>query len=236
MAQQPQVPPATDPATGGAPAARPKTGIPRNPGRHDLGMKATLLFPNREIVERYYVPLIYTACRTCYSELEPDEIFRRAEGGEIDPAKMQKLISGVIERAYAKGTARLDHFLEVRPFPRDIADPEQRARIWEEFRKGLLSLSGIAFFFFGNKIVAGQTVLADGVLKEFEIASDQGAALLPVGATGWMAAHLAAKMLEAEGDAPPAIIEAVRALNQPVERISQLIQPITDAIRAIAAN
>ena len=29
-------------------------------------MKATLLFPDREIVERYYVPLIYTACRTCY--------------------------------------------------------------------------------------------------------------------------------------------------------------------------
>ena len=39
-------------------------------------MKATLLFPDREIVEKFYVPLIYTACRTCYSELEPDEIFR----------------------------------------------------------------------------------------------------------------------------------------------------------------
>jgi thymidylate synthase (FAD) len=63
-------------------------------------MKATLLFPDREIVERYYVPLIYTACRTCYSELEPDEIFRRAAGGEIEAAKMQKLISGVIESGH----------------------------------------------------------------------------------------------------------------------------------------
>ena len=89
--------PAPDPGTA---AARAKTGIPRNPGRRDLGMKATLLFPNREIVERYYVPLIYTACRTCYSELEPDEIFRRAETGEIDRAKMQKLISGVIESGH----------------------------------------------------------------------------------------------------------------------------------------
>ena len=146
------------------------------------------------------------------------------------------LISGVIERAYAKGPARLDHFLEVRPFPRDIADPGQRARIWEEFRKGLLSMSGIAVFFFGNKIVDGETVLADGVLKEFQVASDQGAALLPVGATGWMAAELAAKILRAEGDVPPTIIEAVRALNLPVERISQLIQPITDAVRAIASD
>jgi len=78
----------------------PKTGIPRNPGRRDLGMKATLLFPDRDIVERYYVPLIYTACRTCYSELDPEEIFRRALDGEIDQQKMQKLINGVIESGH----------------------------------------------------------------------------------------------------------------------------------------
>ena len=40
-----------------------------------------MIFPNREIVERYYVPLIYTACRTCYSELAPDDIFDRAVEG-----------------------------------------------------------------------------------------------------------------------------------------------------------
>ena len=79
---------------------REKTSIPKNPGRHDLGMNATLLFPNKEIVERYYVPLIYTACRTCYSELQPDDIFSRALDGRIEPAKMQKLISGVIESGH----------------------------------------------------------------------------------------------------------------------------------------
>jgi thymidylate synthase (FAD) len=63
-------------------------------------MKATLLFPDREIVEKFYVPLIYTACRTCYSELEPDEIFRRAVDGQVDPAKQQKLIQGVIESGH----------------------------------------------------------------------------------------------------------------------------------------
>jgi thymidylate synthase (FAD) len=80
--------------------AREKTAIPKNPGRRDLGMKATLLFPDREIVDKFYVPLIYTACRTCYSELEPDEIFRRAVDGQIDPAKQQKLIQGVIESGH----------------------------------------------------------------------------------------------------------------------------------------
>jgi len=81
-------------------ASREKTGIPKNPGRRDLGMRATLLFPNREIVEQYYVPLIYTACRTCYSEQDPDEIFRRAIDGDFDPLKMQKLISSVIESGH----------------------------------------------------------------------------------------------------------------------------------------
>jgi thymidylate synthase (FAD) len=79
---------------------REKTAIPKNPGRRELGMKATLLFPNKEIVEQYYVPLIYTACRTCYSELTPEDIFDRATTGRIEQAKMQKLISGVIESGH----------------------------------------------------------------------------------------------------------------------------------------
>src|SRR6187200_3661617 len=79
---------------------RTKTAIPRNPGRHELGMKATLLFPDKEIVEQFYVPLVYTACRTCYSELEPQEIFRKATEGEVNPASMQRLISNVIESGH----------------------------------------------------------------------------------------------------------------------------------------
>jgi thymidylate synthase (FAD) len=82
------------------PATRDRTGIPRNPGRRDLGLKATLLFPDREIVEKFYVPIIYTACRTCYSELEPETIFARALDGQYDQQKMQKLIAGVIESGH----------------------------------------------------------------------------------------------------------------------------------------
>jgi thymidylate synthase (FAD) len=89
---------APGPAPSGSPTGR--TGIPKNPARADLGLKATLLFPSREVVEQSYVPLIYTACRTCYSELPPEEIFRRASEGEIEPAKMQRLIQNVIESGH----------------------------------------------------------------------------------------------------------------------------------------
>ncbi len=81
-------------------ASREKTAIPKNPGRHELGMKATLLFPTKDIVERYYVPLVYTACRTCYSEMDPDTIFAKAVAGEIEPARMQRLIGNVIESGH----------------------------------------------------------------------------------------------------------------------------------------
>jgi thymidylate synthase (FAD) len=82
------------------PTPKEPSGIPKNPGRTELGLKATLLFPNKAIVDQYYVPLIYTACRTCYSELTPEDIFRKAADGEIDQAKMQRLISNVIESGH----------------------------------------------------------------------------------------------------------------------------------------
>jgi thymidylate synthase (FAD) len=82
------------------PMPKEPSGIPKNPGRTELGLKATLLFPNKAIVDQYYVPLIYTACRTCYSELTPEDIFRKAADGEIDQAKMQRLISNVIESGH----------------------------------------------------------------------------------------------------------------------------------------
>jgi hypothetical protein len=36
-------------------------------------LSAKLIFPTKEIVEEYYLPIIYTACRTCYSEQVPDQ-------------------------------------------------------------------------------------------------------------------------------------------------------------------
>jgi thymidylate synthase (FAD) len=77
-----------------------RSATPRSPATRDLGMKATLLFPTREIAESYYLPLIYTACRTCYSELEPQDIFERATTGQVASDKQQDLIRRVIESGH----------------------------------------------------------------------------------------------------------------------------------------
>jgi len=63
-------------------------------------MRAKLLFPTREIAQEFYLPLIYTACRTCYSELEPDDIFERATTGQVATEKQQDLIRRVIESGH----------------------------------------------------------------------------------------------------------------------------------------
>ncbi len=89
-------------AVDSAPKSKPQstTATPRSPATRDLGMKATLLFPTHEIAEQYYLPLIYTACRTCYSELLPQDIFDRATTGQVATEKQQDLIRRVIESGH----------------------------------------------------------------------------------------------------------------------------------------
>src|SRR3990170_842349 len=83
-----------------AQVAAPVSRTPKSPATRELGMRATLLFPDRDIAERYYLPLIYTACRTCYSELEPQEIFERATGGQVAAERQQDLVRRVIESGH----------------------------------------------------------------------------------------------------------------------------------------
>jgi thymidylate synthase (FAD) len=82
------------------PPAPAKSATPRSPAARELGITAKLLFPTREIAQDYYLPLIYTACRTCYSELEPQDIFERATDGRVASEKQQDLVRKVIESGH----------------------------------------------------------------------------------------------------------------------------------------
>src|SRR3954467_9480214 len=88
----------TNPASN--PVPRSGSTTPRSPATRDLGMSAKLLFPTRDIAQDYYLPLIYTACRTCYSELQPQDIFGRATEGTVATAKQQDLVRRVIESGH----------------------------------------------------------------------------------------------------------------------------------------
>lgn len=54
----------------------------------------------------------------------------------------------------------------------------------------MISRAGISIFVFGNKIDAGNIVIANGVLTEYETAVEQGNIIVPVGCTGYAAKEI----------------------------------------------
>ena len=63
-------------------------------------LSAKLIFPTREIVEEFYLPIVYTACRTCYSEQLPDAIWDKAVSRSVADEKQQALVRKVIESGH----------------------------------------------------------------------------------------------------------------------------------------
>jgi hypothetical protein len=102
------------------------------------------------------------------------------------------VITGVLEEVYLNKREKLKDQLLLRPFPQG----EKGKLQWEDYRKDMLSYSGIAIFLFGNKLVDYKLELADGVRKEFNIAIDRSALVLPIGATGYVAKELWQKVFD----------------------------------------
>lgn len=100
------------------------------------------------------------------------------------------VINGALEEIYFNGRKATDEQLILRPFPQNQTGTMTREVIWEEYRKDMISLAGIAIFVLGNKVEGGNVVLAGGVQREFEIALENGLRVVPVGATGYMAEKL----------------------------------------------
>lgn len=63
-------------------------------------IQVRMLFPTPEIAQKYYVPLAYTAARTCYSEKTPQDIWSDIEFGKVSDEKMRALIRSVIESGH----------------------------------------------------------------------------------------------------------------------------------------
>ncbi|MDP9649685.1 SIR2 family protein [Paraburkholderia caledonica] len=80
--------------------------------------------------------------------------------------------------------------LVARPFPIAISDARERRKAYQRYREEMIGLAGIAIFLFGNKRKGDDIIDADGVVAEFDIAFEQGLKVIPVGATGHVAAQL----------------------------------------------
>lgn len=103
------------------------------------------------------------------------------------------VINGALDEINRRKFSHIDEHLCLRPFPQNIADPDERAKKWKEYREDILSNNGIAVFIFGNKRDSlGKKVEANGCWEEYQIAKENGCLIIPIGSTG----DVAKKILE----------------------------------------
>lgn len=104
------------------------------------------------------------------------------------------VIVGAMESLYANHYHDASSRLFLRPFPQQPPAGMTLSDFWTKYRKEMVAKAGICIFVSGNKPdgTTGNVVDADGVIEEFEIASDLGKYLIPIGATG----HAAKKLWE----------------------------------------
>lgn len=143
------------------------------------------------------------------------------------------LFTGAVERIIADKRTRIEEALVIRPFPQAIPDYDEREAFWRNYRRELIGQAGIALFLFGNKEVDGQTVEANGMRSEWEIARELDVILVPAGATGSMAATLAAEQSDdaASGSSLPAgALTQIKELAQPTDDLMALVEPIADLV------
>lgn len=167
-----------------------------------------------------------------------DNSFRVATGLGLGVGNA--LFSGAIEQVYRSRAGRIDDHLLIRPFPQFVSDKTERAKLWEAYRTDFIPQAGIALFLFGNKMEGGTVTEAGGMIREFEIAAENGLTLLPIGATGWTAATLAEKAFGDDSRYLPGVPNGARAILEdlavPVGDLMTLLDPITRLLRAVNAN
>lgn len=100
------------------------------------------------------------------------------------------IINGALAEIMVSKYKHVDEHLCLRPFPQISSGDVALSQLRESYRKEMIGQAGIAIFLFGNKKDDNQIVIADGMLKEFDIASSLGKTIIPVGSTGGAARQI----------------------------------------------
>ena len=103
------------------------------------------------------------------------------------------VINGALEVGYKKNL-KTNNYLTLRPFPQKESGNKTIYELWNEYRIDILKNNGISIFVFGNKLENDDIVMADGILKEFEIALKHGLYIIPISSTGYAAEEIMKKI------------------------------------------
>ncbi|MDR0506343.1 MAG: SIR2 family protein [Dysgonamonadaceae bacterium] len=98
------------------------------------------------------------------------------------------VINGALDAIDTKPQQCSDDQLIMKPFPQFATNGKTIPELWNAYRRRIIPLAGIAIFIFGNKKdSSNNTILADGVEKEFNIAIENGLIPIPIAITRYIA-------------------------------------------------
>ncbi len=146
------------------------------------------------------------------------------------------VINGALEAIYSNPEKLSEDQLVMRPFPQFASSSQDLQQLWEEYRQRMISLAGIAIFVFGNKLVDGEVVEANGVIREFEIAVQKGVVVIPVGATGYASKTIYETVINAPDEHYKGIkwVEPLVAeLSNPTAPNAELVQKLVQLIKKL---
>ena len=140
------------------------------------------------------------------------------------------IINGALDEIMRSKYKHVDEHLCLRPFPQIVSGPTPQDQKKQKYREDMIQQAGIAVFIFGNKKVGNDIVLADGMLKEFEIAKSLGKLIIPVGATGGATAVIYEEV-KANIKQYPYLEEHLEKLGGETDR-EQLVELISKIIKS----
>ena len=129
------------------------------------------------------------------------------------------VINGALQEIYSNQNKYSEDQLVMKPFPQFETGKVKLPTLWDDYRKQMISMSGIAIFLFGNKLDKdGNIIEANGVIREFEIANEKRCVLIPIGLTG----HAAKTIYETIEKSPKDFYEEPKKILPILKRLSSL--------------
>jgi hypothetical protein len=106
------------------------------------------------------------------------------------------VLNGVLHAMVAENNTRIENYVVLRPFPLIGHKDANAAATKTSFRKNIIGDAGVAIFIFGSNGTSGKTTFSPGMKEEFEIAYKMGLKVIPIPATGYLAAELYEELIK----------------------------------------
>lgn len=145
----------------------------------------------------------------------------------------RNIITGYLNEEAKKGNIRLSSKLIIRPFPAQQHELEQK-----NYREKILSECGVSIILFGNKYENDELILSSGVRQEYEISSELGHFIIPVGVTKYEAEKIWIKQKSTMSEHVPnqAVLDHYLNLNNEDKKINELIESIVFLLKEYQKN